>query len=463
MTQRPVNSHLDRWRRLAVICLAVSFLGAGCVGPAPANDLVDKFPREPLTIKIWRPFNENLAYQSSYEAYQRDHKNVSFDYKFIDPADYQTELIDALASGNGPDIVSLQNDEIAKFQGALVPMPDKFFEGTTQVNGLTSKYPPAVATDAIQDGKVYGLPFYMDTLALFVNTGLMSKIFQEYVDVNKQVNSDLFFRQPADWSTLVQTAKLVVKRKGAKLERPGIALGTSKNVPHMADITAALLLQQGASLVTPDKKGAAFHLPDAKDPTFYPGEAVLKFLKGFTDPASDYYSWNADQPDAVQDFVAGRLPMMLNYRSAVGYVKQRNPTLSFSTTPFPQIANAEKIVDFGGYSLEAVTNNSKYPQVAWDFLHTTTLYTLPDYHYKTGRTSAVRLGDATTTVFQRRDNSDPFTLQVPTAHSWFKGKDPVAADGVLTQMLDRVTTQGAQPRESLFQAGQALTRLLSSP
>lgn len=460
MAKAPTKQ-FSQWQRLIGVAASVALLGAGCFGPTPTNQIVNNFPKAQITLKIWRPFDENTAFQTFYDSYQHDHPNVSFDYKYIDPANYETELINALATGNGPDIVSLPNDDISKFQDTLVPMPDKFFDGTTPVNGITSQYPSAVATDAIQNGKVYGIPFYMDSLALFVNTDLMNSIFQEYVAANKKVDSNLLLTQPADWTTLVQAVKLAVKRDGNKIIRPGIALGVSKNVPYMADITAALLMEQGATMVTPDKKGAAFHLADTRDPSFYPGEAVLNFLKGFTDPKSDYYSWNADQPNAVQDFVDGNLPMMINYQSIVAYIQQRNPTLIFTATPFPQIANAEKIVDFGRYHLEAVTNNSKNPQVAWDFLHNAVTYDLPEYTYRTGRTIPTKQGNATTTVFQRKGVTDPFSLQVPTAVSWYKGKDPAAADAVITQMVDKVTTGEAGAKDSLFAAGQSLTQLLS--
>lgn len=457
-----VATALGRWRRLAGICLSVALLGASCLGgtsPSKPSTIVSSFPHGSINLTIWQPFDEAKDWQPLYQAYQRDHKNITFTFKYIDPANYETDLINALAAGTGPDIVSLPNTAIPQFQSVLVPMPDGFFTGTTAVNGLTSQYPSAVATDAIQGGKVYGIPFYIDTLALFSNTKLKSDIFNQYIAAGKQVDSSLFFQEPADWTTVVAAVKLLAQHNGSTLTRPGIALGTSNNVPHLADITAALLLQQGVSMVTPDKKGAAFHLADPNNPTFYPGTAVLNFLKGFTDPASDYYSWNANQPDAVQDFIDGKLPMLVDYQSDISYIKQRNPTLAFTTTPFPQIANATKIVDYANYQLQVVTNNSQHPDVAWDFLHTA-LDNLGDYLYKTGRTAAASQVPATTTVYQRKNLTQPFGFQVPTAQSWYKGKDPVAADTILTRMVDQVTTHGADPQSSLFQAGQALAQLL---
>ncbi len=223
------------------------------------------------------------------------------------------------------------------------------------------------------------------------------------------------------------------------------------------------MLQQGVKMVTADGNNTAYHLPDPNDSTYYPGAAVLDFLRGFSDPASDHYSWDAQRPDAIQNFIDGKLAMMINYPSVVPYLVQRNPGLSVNLAPLPQISNARTIVDFAGdYRIEAVNKASKYPQVAWDFLDKMVDIGLPLYLETTGQTSAIKQFTPTTTVAERAYRTDVPLLAVATARSWFKGPAAAQADLLLSQSLDRVIGQGQNARDSLTEAAAAFTQLLST-
>ncbi len=446
-------------RRFGLTIIGIALVGASCGAPASQNTLVDPFPKQKLSLEVWLPFDEGPMFKDAVANYRGLHPNVSVNFRAIPAATYETELLNALAAGQGPDIVSLPNDRIPKFADKLLPMPDEFYADHNPVTNVSVKYAPAVATDAIVKGKVYGVPFYTDTLALYWNRAMFLELFNQHIRAGTDFNHDLLLRAPADWNEVVQTIPLITQRnQSGGFDRAAIALGATSNVPVMSDIIAAFLLQQNVIMTSADQRDATFHLPDINDPTYYPGAAVLEFLRLFSDPDSPYYTWNADQPEAVQAFIDGKLAMMINYQALMPYLKQRNPKLDVATSPLPQAANAKTIVDFARYHLETVTNQSKHPQVAWDFIRFITDFGLLSYNSLSGRPSPTRLVPATTTVLERTYRLDPFGLQIGTAKSWFKGQDALGADSILLRALDRVVLEKQDPHESIMQAAQELSK-----
>src|SRR3989338_10976336 len=169
-------------RRVSLLLITISLLGASCIGGGGSNGgVVDSFPKGPITLTLWSSIDDFGAFQSGMQSYRTDHNNVSFNYQFIPADQLVAKAIDALATGQGPDIVLLPNDQIPKFKDTLVPMPDGFFGAILPTVGITSQYAPAVATDVIHGGKVYGIPLYTDSLAIYVNTQMLSQIFGDYI------------------------------------------------------------------------------------------------------------------------------------------------------------------------------------------------------------------------------------------------------------------------------------------
>lgn len=450
-------------KKLLSLLLVVGFLGASCGGPSQDTGVVDDYPTEPVTIEVWRPFDEENAYRAAFENYHGRHQNVTLKYRFIEPSRFESEVINALANGTGPDIISIGNDRLPAFADKLVEMPSGFFDGNGLITSLSSQFAPAVSMDAVVDEKVYAIPFSTDSLVLYWNKDIAEKLFNQYLKEGRSFNEDLLLRAPVDWDEVIEATKLMTERNGSVITRAGMAFGVSSNVPLTPDTIAAMMLQRGVEMVSSDQQNANFHLAARDNPNFYPGAAVLDYLKSFADPVSDHYSWNANMPNALDAFIDGKVAMMIGERSMARTIEQQNPTLEFQMAPFPQLANARMIVDYAKYPLEVVTKNADYPQVAWDLLRHISSFTVPLYVSRADRTSPQRNQASTTTVLQRTYvTSGVFALQVPTATSWYKGVDSVAADAVLASALDRVSLQGVSARVSLDQAASALTALLSS-
>src|SRR6476661_5362721 len=68
----------------------------------------------PVTLTWWKTFETSDNVQDLINDYQQTHKNVIINYVKKDAGTYENDLLNAYASGNGPDILSIHNDWVPK-------------------------------------------------------------------------------------------------------------------------------------------------------------------------------------------------------------------------------------------------------------------------------------------------------------------------------------------------------------
>ena len=102
------NTFLRRLGASTLVLLILS--GQGCGGPSAAEQQA----AEPVTLKIWRVFDDEDTLRETMENYQKIHTNVSFEYRELRSDEYKNELVRAFAEGRGPDIFSLNSTWIGE-------------------------------------------------------------------------------------------------------------------------------------------------------------------------------------------------------------------------------------------------------------------------------------------------------------------------------------------------------------
>src|SRR6185436_18338950 len=70
----------------------------------------------------WKTFEDSENIEQMISDYENLHKNVTITYVKKDVSDYEQELVDAIASGQGPDIFSIHNDWLPKHLDKIAPM-----------------------------------------------------------------------------------------------------------------------------------------------------------------------------------------------------------------------------------------------------------------------------------------------------------------------------------------------------
>ena len=139
----------------------------------------------------------------------------------------------------------------------------------------------------------------------------------------------------------------------------------------MFDLVSLLMMQNGATMTVGDS--VTFDQPAARGDDAIPGIDAVNFYTSFANPAVEWYSWTAEKPDALEDFVAGNVAYFLGYYYQLETIKDRGGQLDFDIAPVPQVSSdPQAAVNVANYWLESVSVNSAYPDASWTFVQALT-------------------------------------------------------------------------------------------
>jgi multiple sugar transport system substrate-binding protein len=421
---------------LLMIFVLLSGFGCQTVDPKATDAM------KPISLTFWGVYDDSDAFQAIIDKYKAIHPNITITYKKFLYSEYENQLLNAWAEDRGPDIFAIQNAWVGKYQTKILPMPDsttlayQVTQGTIQkqvvpvlkttksltVSDLKNNYVDVVASDAVlSDGKIYGLPLSVDTLALYYNKDLL--------------NNANIINPPKYWDTEFQQdiTKLTKQDPKQGLIQSGIALGTSGNINRASDILMVLMMQNGATIINSGQVSFQNSLSVAGN-NYNPGLEALRFYTDFANPQKEVYSWNDGQPDSLSAFASGNLAMMIDYSYDYDQIKALSPKLNFGVAPLPQIEGNQLTVNMANYWLYTVSKKTKYPDAAWDFIQ---FMAQPDnaklYLDKTKKPAALR---SLIAAQEGDEKLGVFADQVLTAKSWYQGNSLTDAEGAIKNMIN---------------------------
>jgi len=423
---------------VSILLIFVLSAGFGC----KTVDTKTQTASEPITLTYWRVFDDSDAFATIIEKYKVLHPNITIEYKKLRYEEYENELLNAWAEDRGPDIFSIQNTWLRKYQSKLTPLPVEITmpylvetgtikkEVVTQlktipsltIRELKNNFADVVAGDVIfDDGKIYGLPLSIDTLALYYNRDLF--------------NNAGITEAPKYWNKeFQQDVKKLTKQDPKKgIVQSGVALGTASNIERYSDILTTLMMQNGAVMVSGNQ--VTFHaVPEASKTSYNPGLEALRFYSDFANPLKEVYSWNKDFPNSLQAFTSGNLAMFFGYSYHLAQIKSLAPTLNFGISKLPQIEGNSLTANYANYWVESVSKKSQHPNEAWDFVQFITKEeNAKIYLEKTKKPTALKSLIASQ---QGLEDLSVFAEQILSAKSWYKGKSVNDAEGAIKEMID---------------------------
>ncbi|MFA6994823.1 MAG: extracellular solute-binding protein [Patescibacteria group bacterium] len=447
------------FKKITILSLLTIFLmtsGFGCKIASQETQNAMK----PITLVYWRVFDDSDAFQDIIAQYKAIHPNITIEYHKFRYEEYENQLLNALAEDRGPDIFSIQNTWVKKYQSKLAPMPATVTmvypvtTGTIQksttyqlrtnnsltVKDLKDNFVDVVGHDVIlDDGKIYGLPLSLDTLAMFYNKDLL--------------NNAGISQIPQYWNNefLQDVKKLTIQDPKNGLIQAGVALGGSTNINRFSDILSVLMIQNGAIMMD-DAGRVQFNLPAAGQANngYNPGIEALRFYTDFSNSAKESYSWNDSLPNSLDMFINGNLAIMFDYSYNLATIRARAPKLNFSIVKLPQIeGNPPTNINFANYWIEGVSKKSTNQNEAWDFIQfMTKAESVKGYLQKTNHPTALRaLID-----WQKKQNNEisVFVDEVLTAKSWYKGKNEQAAEDAIKEMINEAKKNLTEDFESII-------------
>ncbi len=313
-------------------------------------------PSGQITLTWWKTFEESGNIQDLISDYQATHKNVTINFVKKNAADYEQELLNAFASGVGPDIFSIHNDWLPKQADKISPMPQTLIS----IRGYREAFADVASNDFVTDNKIYAIPLALDTLALYYNKDLLG--------------SAGIAQPPVTWPEVVAASQKMTKvGPSGSFAQSGIALGTSNNVNRAVDILNLLMLQNGTQFYSDDLKQARFdqtqNNPGSSSGSFNPGATALAFYTQFADPSKVTYTWNSKADLSLDAFVQGKAAMMLSYAYIQPMIRSRAPNLNWGVSDLPQVSEDSTKINFANYWGESVSKSSPAAAAAWDFLN----------------------------------------------------------------------------------------------
>lgn len=297
-------------------------------------------PEEPapytINLEVWGVFDDSDAYTELFAEYQRLNPHIgTIEYRKLPIETYKQDLLNALAAGKGPDVFMVRNVWTTSFADKVAPAPENFTE-----KGFRDAFVDVAAEDFIVDGKIYGAPLSVDSLALYYNKDLF--------------NAAGIPTPPTTWEELAEDARRISRLDATgDFAVAGAALGTAQNINRSTDIVSALISQYGADLNETAKNRLAFSGSDVKQ--------AVAFYTSFSDIQSPNYTWNPREYYSLDAFSDGSLGMMLNYSWHYATLKQKNAKLNVGVAPLPQIPGGTN-ANFANYWGYAVSKNKTQPE-----------------------------------------------------------------------------------------------------
>lgn len=409
----------------ATIVLLVVLVFSGLIPGLKSTNAPQK-----VALEFWG-VEPASAFAGAIAAYKTVRPNTTIHYRELSPATYESEILNGLASGRGPDIFMFRHNWLPKYIDKIVPSSFPLTE-------FQKLYPRVVEQDFAPNGIVGAFPLYIDTLALIYN-------------------KEIFDRKgialpPTSWAD-VQDAIVKIREvdKRGTIALAGIALGRgAPSVHNASDLLGFFMLQNGTEMVSADFSRATF---DSNV-----GLAALNFYLQFADPNEKLYTWNSDLGSSLDAFAGGAVAMIIDYRETLRALQSKNAFLRIGVTAMPQPATFSQRVDYADYYGLAVTSQSRLPGYAGDFIKfmTTNADTIASYLAATGHPPALR------TLISAAAN-DPelglFAKQALTARSWPQGDDRVVENS-FSDMIENIATGRQSKQRAVAQAADAITQTM---
>lgn len=300
-----------------------------------------------VQLEYWGLWEPTSVIQSLIEEYEAENTNVKIIYSQKTSTGYENRLITRLQQSSSstepaPDIFRIHNTWMPKYYKYLYALPASIM---TEQQYSQIFYPTAVEDFTAKDGNIYAIPLEIDGLMIFYNKQILA---QEGAT-----------KPPADWDSLIELAQSLTKKDSSgKITQAGLAIGTSRNILHSAEIFSSLLLQEGVSII--DETRTTVTLSTSK---------VASILNTYTSFASGNTAvWSPDLKNDLEMFFEGKLAMMIAPSWRAFDIITASPSTEFDTAPLPQLAANQDPVYFSTYWAEAVNKTSKHPEEAWKFI-----------------------------------------------------------------------------------------------
>ncbi|MDD2487035.1 MAG: ABC transporter substrate-binding protein [Candidatus Gracilibacteria bacterium] len=345
---------------IGLVSVVLLLIGISALGSKPTV-VKDTGPKD---FSVWVVGDETAGYSDIITGFkerfpQYNKKNIKFT-KFASYEDYEKTLLTVMADGNGPDILTINNNGGELLEGKISAIP-----GTKiNIEEFQKRYNKAFDDliirnkekneegDDVVKSYLKGVPLGYETLGIFYNWKLVKNVPLTWADLDEEISSS---SGGTDYST--------------------VALGLSgKYIFNAADVFSVFLLQKGTNTYKNMKlNNSLLALKAYESYSNDPNNNLMPFKKemdslGFT---------------TVDLFVRGKIGMIIGYPSLLKEIELAIKRASGNTelnerflrsSELPQISLKGKddkvnLINIINYNYLAISKLTQNEEMAYSFLN----------------------------------------------------------------------------------------------
>lgn len=363
-------------------------------------------------------------------------------YEQKNPDSFNSELVEAIAEGVGPDVIILAHEDILRHKEKILMFP---FQSLSE-RVFSDAFIDGAGIFRTPDGYI-GLPFSIDPIVMYWNKSLF---------INEGI-----IRPPSYWDEFSGLAgKLTKKDSLQNVLQSFVSFGEYRNVNNAKSLISLLMLQAGTPIVRWNYDGTVGNYIEVRgENRLYPAEVALRFYTEFADPTKPTYSWNRSLPMSQKAFISGDLALYFGFASEVATIQNLNPNLNFDVAVVPQIRDSVEKATYGRFKAVSVLRSSRNPNTA--------------YNVAGALSSATAMASMleTTTLppvgrqFLGEKPLDPYKVvfydSALIAKSWLE-PDSQRISELFSDMIENITSGRMRVSESISHASGILDSLLKS-
>lgn len=394
-------------------------------------------------VLIWGTFpKENIGQAISVITSERG-QSISIRYEQKDVGQFDRELVEALASGAGPDLIIIPDTLIARHSNKIAEQAFTVAPLRTYLDTFVDG-----ANIFLTQTGILAYPLVADPMVLYFNKDALARA--GYADT------------PRYWSQLIDGSagpspltRLTQADERGNILESAIGLGDYGNVDHSKDIITLLLLQSGNPIIARTGEGKTVVTLNTNEGRAQ-STAALNFFTQFSNPVKTTYTWNSSLPSSRMLFGTGKLALYLGFASERAGVAAQNAHLNFDIAEVPQ-RDATKKVTVGRLYGIARMKQSKSPAAA-----------ALVQQYFSSRSINTILSTELGLPPLRRDllsvvasdpNSAVYNRAVIALRTW-PDPDPVASDAIFGTMIQSMLTGQVSATQAVMRATSELEALI---
>ncbi|MBI3634173.1 MAG: extracellular solute-binding protein [Candidatus Yonathbacteria bacterium] len=422
-----------------IILLLIGFLGFSGKIPFPSGSKDVNYGE----VVLWGTIPSSVMQSTISEKVSTD-QNVIIKYVEKNRETFTRDFVEAVASGNAPDLILVAQDEILSNVNKLSLIPyqsvtERVFKDTFIEEGELF----------LQEGGIVALPLTIDPLIMYWNRDIFT---------NEGIAAP-----PRLWDSFYSLSpRLSLRDQKGNIAQSFVAFGEYSNVSNAKEILSTLIMQAGKPIVTLRDGFLAASLAQSIGGVANTGENAenaLLFFTQFSKPNKVSYSWNRSLPTSRSMFEDGNLALYFGFASEYVPILKRNPHLNFDITMMPQAGQFATKTTFGRMQGIAVVKASRNQAGAMYAVGI-----LSNRDIVGALAEKMNLPPVRRDLISIRPTDAVFATLYDSAlisHAWYD-PDTEMTDQIFSTLIDNIVSGRTDINQALFVAQEKIDKLLQA-